>query len=172
VRPDKVMVDRAKIDRFQGFVISILCKVWMSIAVGILKLVRFWLQPEQNSVLDAGECHLVAWHDTLRVFDPVTSSVLSFQTIFADLRADEYRLKLDRLPACRFHKSARLGPVLAPELGWSPEAKQMIASWVQQFGGTKSPAGSDKQAAPVAQSAVAPKAPAAPSLDPEQVNGI
>ena len=52
----------------------------------------------------------------------------------------------------------------APELGWSPEAKQMIASWVQQLGWTKPPAGSEKQAAPVAQTA-----PATPFLDPEQV---
>ena len=71
----------------------------------------------------------------------------------------------------------------APELGWSPEAKQMIAGWVQQLGWTKSPAGSENtavrpsvletpQAAAVAQTVpemVAPKAPAAPSLDPEQV---
>jgi hypothetical protein len=60
----------------------------------------------------------------------------------------------------------------APELGWSPEAKQMIASWVRQLGWTKPPAASEKQAAPVAETAietVAPKAPAAPSLDPEQV---
>ena len=52
----------------------------------------------------------------------------------------------------------------APELGWSPEAKQMIAGWVQQLGWTKAPGGSEKQAAPVAQTA-----PAIPSLDPEQV---
>jgi hypothetical protein len=52
----------------------------------------------------------------------------------------------------------------APELGWSPEAKQMIASWVQQLGWTKSPAGSEKQGAPVAQTA-----PTTPSLDPEKV---
>jgi hypothetical protein len=71
----------------------------------------------------------------------------------------------------------------APELGWSPEAKQMIASWVQQLGWTKPSAGPENtavrppaletpQAATVAQTApenVAPKAPAAPSLDPEQV---
>jgi hypothetical protein len=71
----------------------------------------------------------------------------------------------------------------APELGWSPEAKQMIAGWVQQLGWTKSPADSENtavrpsvletpQAAAVAQTVpemVAPKAPAAPSLDPEQV---
>jgi hypothetical protein len=65
-----------------------------------------------------------------------------------------------------------------PELGWSPEAKQMIASWVQQLGWTKPSAGPENtavQAAPVAQTApetVAPKAPAAPSLDPEQVHQI
>jgi len=74
----------------------------------------------------------------------------------------------------------------APELGWSPEAKQMLASWVQQLGWTKPPAGPENtavrpsalatpQAAPVAQTApenVAPKAPAAPSLDPEQVQQL
>src|SRR4029077_4085969 len=59
----------------------------------------------------------------------------------------------------------------APELGWSPEAKQMIASSIQWIGLTKPPAGSEKQAAPVAQTAPttgAPKEPAAPSLDWEQ----
>jgi hypothetical protein len=69
----------------------------------------------------------------------------------------------------------------APELGWSPETKQMIASWVQ----TKPPAGpestavrpslSNTQVATVAQTvpaAVVPKAPAAPSIDPEQVHHI
>jgi len=74
----------------------------------------------------------------------------------------------------------------APELGWSLEAKQMIASWVQQLGWTKPPAGPENtavrppalekpQVAPVAQTApenVAPKAPAAPSLDPEQVQQL
>ena len=74
----------------------------------------------------------------------------------------------------------------APELGWSPEAKQMIASWVQQLGWTKPPAGPENtavrpsaletpQAAPVAQTApenVAPKAPAALSLDPEQMQQL
>jgi hypothetical protein len=72
----------------------------------------------------------------------------------------------------------------APELGWSPEAKQMIAGWVQELGWTKPPAGPEitavrpsvpetSQAATVAQTApetVAPKAPAAPSTDPEQVH--
>ncbi|HET8920360.1 MAG TPA: hypothetical protein VFN27_11855 [Xanthobacteraceae bacterium] len=75
----------------------------------------------------------------------------------------------------------------APELGWSPEAKQMIASWVQQRGWTNPPpAGPETSAArlpvaatlqaiPVAQTAaeaVAPKAPATPSVDPEQVQQI
>jgi len=72
----------------------------------------------------------------------------------------------------------------APELGWSPEAKQMIASWVQQLGWAKLATGPENtaaqlpvpkmtQAAPVAQAApesVTPKAPAAPSIDPEQVH--
>jgi hypothetical protein len=62
----------------------------------------------------------------------------------------------------------------APELGWSPETKQMIASWVQQLGWTKPPVVESK-AAPVTQTApemVAPKAPAAPSLNPQQVQQI
>jgi hypothetical protein len=74
----------------------------------------------------------------------------------------------------------------APELGWSPEAKQMIAGWVQQLGWTKPPAGPENtavrpsaletpQSAPVAQTApenVPPKAPAAASLDPEQMQQL
>jgi hypothetical protein len=71
----------------------------------------------------------------------------------------------------------------APELGWSPEAKHMIASWVERLGWTKQPASPEitavrpsvpetSQAATVAQTApetVARTAPAASSLDPEQV---
>jgi hypothetical protein len=66
----------------------------------------------------------------------------------------------------------------APELGWSPEAKQMIASWVERFGWTKPPASRENtvvQATPVIQTApetVAPKAPAVLSLDPQQVQQI
>jgi hypothetical protein len=74
----------------------------------------------------------------------------------------------------------------APELGWSPEAKQMIAGWVQELGWTKPLEGPDAspvrlpvaetpQVMPVAQTApeaAAPKAPAAPSIDPEQVQQI
>ena len=72
----------------------------------------------------------------------------------------------------------------APELGWSPETKQMIASWVQQFGLTRPPASPEStavrpslpaQVATVAQTvpaAVVPKALAAPSNDPEQVHQI
>ena len=51
----------------------------------------------------------------------------------------------------------------APELGWSPEAKQRIASWMQQLGWTK-PLGVESKAAPVAQTA-----PATPTIDPVQV---
>ena len=50
----------------------------------------------------------------------------------------------------------------APELGWSPEAKQMIATSIQWI--VKPPAGPEKQALPVAQTA-----PTTPSLDPGQV---
>src|SRR6516165_9767057 len=74
----------------------------------------------------------------------------------------------------------------APELGWSPEAKEMIARWVQQLGWTKPLPGPENaavrpavselpQAAPVAQTTpqmIAPKAPVAPSVDPEQVQQI
>ena len=73
----------------------------------------------------------------------------------------------------------------APELGWSRETKQTIASWVQHFGWTKPPAGPESaavqpsmpktQVATVAQTmpaAVVPKAPAAPSIDTEQVHQI
>jgi len=62
----------------------------------------------------------------------------------------------------------------APELGWSPEARKMITSWVP-VGWTKPPAGSEKQVVPVAQIApqnVAPKAPTTASLDPEQLQQI
>jgi len=60
----------------------------------------------------------------------------------------------------------------APELGWSPEAKQMIAGWMQQLGWTKPPAVESK-AAPVTQTApeiIAPKAPAAPPIGPGAVS--
>jgi hypothetical protein len=52
----------------------------------------------------------------------------------------------------------------APELGWSPQAKQMIANSIQWIGRTKSPTGPEKQAPLVAQTA-----PTTPSLDPAQV---
>src|SRR6516225_5970277 len=61
----------------------------------------------------------------------------------------------------------------APELGWSPETKQMIANWVEQLSWTKPPA--TPQAAPVAQTeraAVAPSVPVAPSIDPAEVHQI
>src|SRR5262249_18813395 len=65
----------------------------------------------------------------------------------------------------------------APQLGWSTETKQIIASWVQP--GPESTAA--RPSLPVAQvataaqtvpSAVVPKAPAAPSIDPDQVHRI
>ena len=63
----------------------------------------------------------------------------------------------------------------APELGWSPEVRQMIASWTKPLAGPENtaarpPVPETQQAAPVAQTApeaVAPT-PAAPSFDPEQ----
>jgi hypothetical protein len=73
----------------------------------------------------------------------------------------------------------------APELGWSPESKQMIANWVEQLGWTK-PLGDDEttavhpsvsgaQVATVAQTvpaAATSRAPATPPIDPEQVHQI
>ncbi len=74
----------------------------------------------------------------------------------------------------------------APELGWSPGAKQMIANWVQQLGWTTPPAGPENtavrpsaletpQAPTVAQTSpepVASKAPAASSLDRDQMQQL
>ena len=75
--------------------------------------------------------------------------------------------------------------IRAPELGWSPQAKQTIASWVEELGWTKPPAvaatsiqqptAETPPAIPVVQVApevAAPKAPAAPSIDPEQIQQI
>jgi hypothetical protein len=70
----------------------------------------------------------------------------------------------------------------APELGWSPETKQMIASWVQQLGWTKPWAGPEStavrpsppetpQASPVAQTAQS-AAVASSAPDPVQVHQI
>jgi hypothetical protein len=62
----------------------------------------------------------------------------------------------------------------APELAWSPQTKQMIAGWMQQLGWTK-PLVVESKPAPVTQTApetVAAKAPATPSLDPQQVKQI
>ena len=66
----------------------------------------------------------------------------------------------------------------APELGWSPETKQIIASWMQQFGWTRAgpestavqPSVPETQVATVGQTVPVPKAPATPSIDPEQVH--
>jgi hypothetical protein len=73
----------------------------------------------------------------------------------------------------------------APELGWSPEAKQTIAGWIQQLGWTKpsdhestatSPSVPETtQAAPVAQTAseaVAPKTLTTSSIDVQKVRQI
>jgi hypothetical protein len=67
----------------------------------------------------------------------------------------------------------------APELGSSPEAKQMIAGWMDELGWTNPPAGADTaalqaRAVPVPQAAVAAavvasNTPAAASIDPEKV---
>lgn len=72
----------------------------------------------------------------------------------------------------------------APELGWSPETKQTIASWIGQLGWSKPSAAPEQTAVrspapeaatPVAQAtpgASAPSAPATPSFDPEQLQQI
>jgi hypothetical protein len=70
----------------------------------------------------------------------------------------------------------------APELGWTPEAKQTIASWVEQLSWTNPPTGAEIATAPpsvpeTAQAAtVAQTAPyaskASASLDPQQVQHL
>jgi uncharacterized membrane protein YccC len=63
--------------------------------------------------------------------------------------------------------------ILAWELGWSPETKQMIAGWVQRLGWTKPPPVESK-AAPVTQTApetVTAKQPTI-ALDPKQIQPI
>ena len=70
----------------------------------------------------------------------------------------------------------------APDLGWSPQAKQTIAGWVEQLGWTKLPtspetaaASETAQVATVEQTApnkFAAKAPVAQSLDPQQVQQL
>jgi hypothetical protein len=74
----------------------------------------------------------------------------------------------------------------APELGWSPEAKQTIATWIQQIGWTKPSADAEipaarpstpalPQAASIGQTPAETSAaavPAAPAIDPEQVQQI
>jgi hypothetical protein len=70
----------------------------------------------------------------------------------------------------------------APEFGWSPEAKQMIASWVLQLSWTRPvessavrPSAPEMQQAALATQAapqdLAPKAPT-PSVDPDQVHQL
>jgi hypothetical protein len=73
-----------------------------------------------------------------------------------------------------------------PELGWSPQSKAMIASWVDQLGWTKPPADAEtttvRSPAAAAPQPIAvvqtvpetaePKAAAVPSVDPEQVQQI
>jgi hypothetical protein len=61
----------------------------------------------------------------------------------------------------------------APELGWSPGAKQKISGWMQQLGWTK-PLAENTAVRPPAPQTVAStsKAPAASSPDPQQVQQI
>jgi hypothetical protein len=73
----------------------------------------------------------------------------------------------------------RMIATTAPELGWSPQTKQVIAAWMDELGWTNPPTGAETaplqppaaQAA-VAADTVAPNTPAAPSVDPEQVQQI
>ena len=60
----------------------------------------------------------------------------------------------------------------APELGWSPEAKQMIASSIQWLGWTKRPANSENGASETVATKALAAAHTAPSLDPAQVQQI
>ena len=83
------------------------------------------------------------------------------------------------------HAAKEMFAAKAPELGWSPESKQMIANWVEQLGWSK-PLGDDAttavhpsvsaaQVATVAQTVpavVTSQAPAIPPIDPAQVHQI
>lgn len=72
----------------------------------------------------------------------------------------------------------------APDLGWSPQAKEMIASWVAQLGWNKPAPGSDTAPVgpavapqPIALTQAAPekveaKAPAIASIDPDQMQQL
>lgn len=72
----------------------------------------------------------------------------------------------------------------APELGWSPQAKAMIAGWLDQLGWAKPSAETSVAGLPVAETArpipvaqtvpetVEAKAPAVASVDPEQMQQI
>jgi cytoskeletal protein RodZ len=62
----------------------------------------------------------------------------------------------------------------APELGWSPEVKQTIASWTKPLAGPENtaaqpPVQETQQAAPASQTAPAVAPTPAASIDPEQV---
>jgi hypothetical protein len=72
-----------------------------------------------------------------------------------------------------------------PELAWSPESKQTIATWVERLGWTKLPTSSDAAARPslpetaqaatvgqIAQDKVAPRVPIAASADLQQIEQI
>ena len=59
------------------------------------------------------------------------------------------------------------------KLGWSPDTKRLIASWVGPENASARSSAPVMQPTPVAQTApaaVAPKAPVAPSIDPDQVH--
>jgi hypothetical protein len=80
----------------------------------------------------------------------------------------------------------------APDLGWSPETKQIIVSWVQQLGWAKPSAGPERNAVglfvpetpqspsaeataaagSVAPDSAAPKTPPAVSVDPQKIQQI
>jgi len=84
--------------------------------------------------------------------------------------------------ACQSYGGAakRIIATKTPELAWSPETRQIIASWMKQLGWTNAsvventlPVPERPRTAPVAQTApenVPPVAPAVPSIDPEQVH--
>jgi hypothetical protein len=62
----------------------------------------------------------------------------------------------------------RIVATRVPELGWSPQTKQVIAGWMQQLGWSK-PLVAETRVTQTAPETVAPKAPAATSVDPTQV---
>jgi hypothetical protein len=83
------------------------------------------------------------------------------------------------------HRAKQIFTTRVPELAWSPESKQTVATWVEQLGWTKLPTSADAAARPslpetaqaatvgqIARDNVAPRVPIAASADLKQTEQI